>query len=363
MRNKNYKEEYFKQLISDDDTGKTYIIDNKNRSQRTDIFGRKIPKFHKNFSGFVNFSQRLKKNLVEEISYDIDNSFYHPQGVFMEGYFQFPRPKVSPFKNVIKDNSSLIKEIEKTKRFALECNKKLSKIQLNQGINYFTSIISKRSPKNKKYLESLINDAIYLNKIQKKKLVQTDLSNEEIKGLKRFKKKMLCNDDNVIYGRELKKPNKIFITNFKINKKLIHKNPLLQNKINGKSCSVDNIFIKHKNRNKEYNLNNSKIKKAETLILNCDLEKKNLKGFQREKEKVKGIFQTHSSPKLPTIGELFKKDIELIEKVNPFQVELEKEKMEKDKIFFMKKRYKDSLIDKLRNQNKTINANIPNLIE
>ena len=96
----------------------------------------------------------------------------------MEGYFQFPRPKVSPFKNVIKDNSSLIKEIEKTKRFALECNKKLSKIQLNQGINYFTSTISKRSPKNKKYLESLINDAIYLNKIQKKKLVQTDLSNE-----------------------------------------------------------------------------------------------------------------------------------------------------------------------------------------
>ena len=37
--------------------------------------------------------------------------------------------------------------------------------------------------------------------------------------------------------------------------------------------------------------------------------------------------------------------------------------MEKDKIFFMKKRYKDSLIDKLRNQNKTINVKIPNLIE
>ena len=348
MKNNNSVDGIHKEIIINDDTGKYYLINNNNEDIETNMFGKRIPKFYKNFSGFSNYSQRILKKLINPISKNIDNSIYHPQGIFMEGYFQFPRPKVMPFQNLKKNNSILIDEFKNSKIFTLNSNKKLLNLKLNQGIHYLSSSVSVKNNKDKLNLISLINDTIVLNKIKKKKLLKSDFSNEEIKGLKTFKTKLLNNNDDMIYGRKLKKPDDIFMTNYKINQKLNFENSKNKMSIIKKNYSVDYFFKKNNDLNNSFS---NKIHKSYSLIKDCEKERRLLKGFLKKKEKKKGIFQFYNPPKLPTIGDLYKKDLDLIEKVNPIFIEREKENVEKDKILFEKKRNNKLIFEKFKIKN------------
>ena len=346
MKNNNSVDKIHKEIIINHDTGKHYLINNNNECTQTNIFGKTVPKFYKNFSGFANYSQRIKKSLINPISKNMDNSIYHPQGIFMEGYFQFPRPKVAPFQNLKKkNNSALINEFKNSKIFSLDSNKKLLNLKLNQGIHYLSSSISVKNNKGKKILISLINETIALNKNKEKKLLKSDYSNEEIKGLKSFKNKLLINNDDMIYGRKLKKPDAISITNYKINQKVMFDNSINRMSKFKKNYSVDSLF------KKDIDLNNSfinNIHKSKSLINNCEKEKRLLKGFLKKKQPNKGIFQLYNLPKLPMNGDLYKNDLELIKKVNPIFIEGEIEKEEKDKILFEKKRNTKLVFEKLK---------------
>ena len=342
MKNNNSVDDIHKEIIINDDTGKHYLINNNNEDIETNMFGKRIPKFYKNFSGFASYNQRIVKRLITPISKNMDNTIYHPQSIFLDGYFQFPRPKVAPFQNLIKkNNSSLINEFKKSKIYSLNSNKKLLNLKLNQGIHYLSSSISVKNNKSKKNIISLINDTINLNRIKQRRSLKSDFSNEEIKGLKTFKTKLLNNNDDMIYGRKLKKPDDIFITNYKINEKLNSRNTISKIK---KNYSVDSLFKKDIEVNNTFT---NQIHKASSLINICEKERKLLKGFLKKKEPNKGIFQFYNLPKLPSNGDLYKNDLELIKKVNPIFVEKENERNEKDKILFEKKRNNKFIIEQL----------------
>ena len=49
MKNNNSVDGIHKEIIINDDTGKYYLINNNNEDIETNMFGKRIPKFYKNF--------------------------------------------------------------------------------------------------------------------------------------------------------------------------------------------------------------------------------------------------------------------------------------------------------------------------
>ena len=237
---------YTKNLCYDIDTGKTAINDNENNKYKSDIFGRKCPKFLPNITGLRNRYRNFEKQFRQKGFLGLKNSSYTPTIRKFEGYSKFPRPKGPPFLNIPEYELK-----EKQKRKVIE--------DLN---NYFTEdfsvkndIIRKNENKSLSYLTRTLNeyDIMKYDNQKLQNLIKNNL--EEIK-LKYKLKQNLYKKDNIvkalnqfdiklsenknsktINGRILKEPHDKIKRYYKII------NMLIKNK---KNYSQDKTYIKRK---------------------------------------------------------------------------------------------------------------------
>ena len=127
INNEQNEHKYTKNLCYDIDNGKLTINDSENNEYKSDIFGRKIPRFLPNISGIHNryinnysnnnqntFRKSKLSNLKissftlpnDSISSNTNNNHnkkkinYTPVIRKFEGYSKFPRPKGPPLLNI-----------------------------------------------------------------------------------------------------------------------------------------------------------------------------------------------------------------------------------------------------------------------
>ena len=351
----NLTNKIFPHIEENYESGKKILIDSKGNKFECNLFGKKITKFHRNITGKANYSCRLNSNLIEKISNDFDDKIYRPQGIFFDGYFQFPNPKVSPFQNVIKDNSLIIKELKKNPRISLNKNKELLNINNNHSLSYLTSTIYIRDSRYKIPIFKLIDNEIKENeKIKKQKLSVSNYLNSEINELKKFKKKLIENNSDRIYGIKLKTPNNFIKEKFNLYHNVFFLNPYKKKIINVKcnNKSMDNIRLLNDNSlNKNFDKNNQieekKIKSFREFINKCKYDNKFIEGYKKEKVKLKGTFQKYV-PNFISMKEIYRKELELRKKVDPEGCKREEERIMKDRIFFLKQKQNEKLLDRLR---------------
>ena len=222
MENETYeinKEEnefkYVKNLCIDMDNGKITINDNKNNKFKSDIYGRKIPKFLPNITGYRNrynskyiqteSNSLFRKNKISNLknnSYSLahnsieNNTFnnnkrninYTPTIRKFEGYSKFPRPKGPPLLNIPQYE---IKEKEKRKI--------IDNLSNYFGEDYIAKndVIRKNENKGLSYLTKTLNeyDIIKSDSEKLQKLIQNNL--DDIK-LKYKMKQNLYKKDNIV---------------------------------------------------------------------------------------------------------------------------------------------------------------------
>lgn len=352
-----------KELTYEPTYNKLLVYDEQGKSFPSDIYGRKKPLFHVNVSGVASYKERLNAGLVEPLEHEVDNSVYHPQGKYFEGYFQFPRPLSHPFVNLIntaKDKkmvNNLLKQLQQSKRFRLKKSKSLLSLTNNQGLHYMSSSIAVRNSNNKDK-ESIINkidNTIKEYKHQDEYGGKQEFSPEAIRALRKFKSKLMNNADNNIHGRLLQKPSMKAQEEFYIMNKIYNVLPLQRlderNKRNnklGKNLSMDYILMSKNQKYEDDKLhfissvgNEDDFGKEKITYIRRTLgEEERLREEMknRPKEKPKGVFIQHVPPKLPKRGELYQKDCMLLRKVNPIAFQIEDNKNGMDKVFFEKKR-------------------------
>ena len=270
-----------KNICYNPDTNMIYLISNNNTSYLCNIFGQKIPKFKKNFSGFINGQQRQKLPTFNELKKIDDSSEksneYYPTIRRFEGYTHFPRPKCPPFTNI--PNYSLKEKLKRElintlkQYFLVEKNKKDVVIKNeNKGLSYLTSDIygyiknkNNENCYNNNFLIELIDNTIEQYKIK------TQLDSQElylkyplIRTLIHIKKYISINKDtNVINGRKLEPPNPKIVSEYRIYKQLIGN----RNKIK-KSQSFMNIINQGSLDNININKNNSLTPSYKVLLKN-----------------------------------------------------------------------------------------------
>ena len=271
--------DYIKNLCYDTDSGKITINDSENNIYKSDIFGRKIPKFLPHITGLKNrynkneleqknlFRQKRVLNLKsistnESLGNNTNINIsrnkkgyinYTPVIRKFEGYSKFPRPRGPPLLNI---PDYELKETHKRKiieqlnnYYSQDCSAKndIKRKNENKGLSYLT--------KNLNEFDTIKYD---INKLQK--LVKNNL--DEIK-LKYHMKENLYKKDNIvkalsqfnrnisenknsktINGRILQEPDYIMKKYYKIiNKAIKHKKNLTHEKYN------------FKNNLKKFNLN------------------------------------------------------------------------------------------------------------
>ena len=337
------------------ESGKRILIDSNGNKFECNLFGKKITKFNRNITGKANYSFRLNSNLIEKIKNDFDDKIYRPQGTLFDGYFPFPNPKVSPFQNVVKDNSLIIKELKKNPRISLNKNKELLNIKNIHSLSYLTSTIYIRDTRNKIPIINLIDDEIKENDTMKKKnLGVTNYLNSEIIELKKFKKKLIENNTDRIYGIKLKMPNDFIKEKYKLYHNVLF--PKEKRKIKYNNKSMDNIRLLNDNlSNKNLFDNKNKIEDNKIITLReminkSKYDKKFIEGYKKEKVKLKGCYQKHV-PNYISMKDIYIKELELRKKVNPEECKREEERIMKDKFFFEKQKQNVKLLDILRKKN------------
>ena len=271
--------DYIKNLCYDTDTGKITINDSENNIYKSDIFGRKIPKFLPHITGLKNrynkneleqqnlFRQKRVLNLKsistnESLGNNTNINIsrnkkgyinYTPVIRKFEGYSKFPRPRGPPLLNIPdyelkeKQKRKIIEQLNNY--YSQDCSAKndIKRKNENKGLSYLT--------KNLNEFDTIKYD---INKLQK--LVKNNL--DEIK-LKYHMKENLYKKDNIvkalsqfnrnisenknsktINGRILQEPDYIMKKYYKIiNKAIKHKKNLTHEKYN------------FKNNLKKFNLN------------------------------------------------------------------------------------------------------------
>lgn len=363
----------------DFDKNKYYAFDETGNSYECNKYGQIFPKFKNDFTGFVGYQQRLLNKSIFPISHRIDMTLYRPQSKFFEGYFQFPRSKVSPFTNLkIKNNNSFIDVLKNNNIISVPENKKLFSLKTNKGLGYLTATAASIENKhienlNKKKIIELINKTIKKNKINFELKGKCNYTPSEIRGMKMFKKRLINNNEHKVCGRELKKPESIFIEKYNLNKNVIFDLPNreINNKYKHKHFNYSmNYFNVPKEKVKEKNsktndvLNNimnlthkfsdSVIKEKEVLI-KTSIDNKMLKGYSKPNIKEKGIYKI-SKETLPFPKKIYDKENELLKKVNKINAKLEEEKIKKDKFYLLKAREKNFEKEKFYIHHKTKSA-------
>jgi len=224
-----------KELFFDMDANKYFIkIEDDINLYESNLFGKKKAKINLPQTGFAKYNDRIMTNSIEKLSYKIDDSLYHPQSLRFEGYSQYPRPLIIPFSNILhsKLQKNLKKDLLKTEGiFTTIKNKNILNKKTNKGLYFYTGTINNLvNTKNREYVLNKINDTLsYEDKNEFNK--HNEMREFEKNALKKFRKKILSNSTNIIFGRKLKKPDEKFIHQFLINYNVYFNNPIKKNKL------------------------------------------------------------------------------------------------------------------------------------
>ena len=333
--------------FSHNDTNNNYYLNYSGKIFKSDLFARKISNFKNNFTGFVNYEERLLNKSIEPISsFNINNNnFYFPKIEKFEGYFQFPRKKI-----LFSNNKNFQEKLNKT--YNNNYYKNLLNSNKKNNLNFLTKICYEEKLK-KNDDEKIINSIDYEIKkfnyqIELKK--KTNFSFVQIQSLKNFKRKIL-NNNNL----KLNQPSKKIKEKFQIIKNSILNNS--KNKEKNNELKFDEIQTKKKfefresdkfwflSTLKRKDLLNKMIKSNKLIKNQHSKEKELLKGFLKPKKKIKGIFQQFNY-NLNNNKKLYEKDLNLIKIVNPIQIKKEENDFLKDKKLFLKMRnYKKLLLN------------------
>ena len=288
MENEKYeinKEEnehkYTKNLCYDMDNGKLTINDSENNKYKSDIYGRKIPRFLPNISGIhnryinnysIDNNNAFRKSKLSNIkisSYTLTNDSisnndnhnlkkkkinYTPVIRKFEGYSKFPRPKGPPLLNIpnyeIKEKNKR-KIIDNLGNYFSEnftAKNDIIRKNENKGLSYLTKtlneydIIKSDTEKLQKLIKNNL-DEIKLKYTLKKNLYKKD---NVVKALNEFNFNISENSNNgIINGRILQEPHdkmkryyKIINTMIKKNKKFFGKKIELKNKSVQKNANI-----------------------------------------------------------------------------------------------------------------------------
>ena len=224
-----------KELFFDMDANKYFIkIEDDINLYESNLFGKKKAKINLPQTGFAKYNDRIMTNSIEKLSFKIDDSLYHPQSLRFEGYSQYPRPLIIPFSNILhsKLQKNLKKDLLKTEGiFTTIKNKNILNKKTNKGLYFYTGTINNLvNTKNREYVLNKINDTLsYEDKNEFNK--HNEMREFEKNALKKFRKKILSNSTNIIFGRKLKKPDEKFIHQFLINYNVYFNNPIKKNKL------------------------------------------------------------------------------------------------------------------------------------
>ena len=284
---------YIKNLCYDIDTGKITIKDSENNIYKSDIFGRKTPKFLPHITGLKNrynkneleqnnlFRQKRTLNLKSiSTNESIDNNTninisrnkkgyisYTPIIRKFEGYSKFPRPKGPPLLNIPhyelkeKQKRKIIEQLDDYYNQDYTSKKDIIRNNENKGLSYLTKNLNEYDTLEYDFnkLQKLVKnnlDEIKLRYHMKENLFKKD---NIVKALSQFNKNISENKNSkTINGRILQEPPDIMKKYYKIiNKAIKHKKNLTHDKNNFKKFNIklitDNISNNNKNTQKDIN--------------------------------------------------------------------------------------------------------------
>ena len=220
--------ENYKQINEELQSGKTFLIDYKDKNIECNKFGIPLIKYYPNVTGQQSYNSRLKKNLVKELTYPPPQ--YLPNTPHLVGSSMYPRPISIPFINQIEKSEKLIDEIKKEDIFNYLRNQKFFDLEKTMNDkkslpSYFCVKLGADCPKNRQYLIELFEEYIKKKKLEYNNDPKYYLKDESIKGLINYKNylknnltKNLFNGNKIPYTKQKDINNK-----FKIVKKLIKK--------------------------------------------------------------------------------------------------------------------------------------------
>ena len=253
---------YIKSLCYDIDSGKITVNDSENNKYKSDIFGRKRPKFLPNITGlrnrYINFENHPRLNRLLDLkitSYkSVNNTFdnnnknpnYTPTIRKFEGYSKFPRPKGPPFLNIpqyeLKENQKrkVIEDLNNYFNEDLSVKNDIIRKNENKGLSYLTRTLNEYDimKYDTEKLQKLIKNN--LEEIKLKYQLRQNLYKKDnvVKALNQFNIKLSENKNSkTINGRILKEPHDKHKKYYKII------NTMIKNK---KNYSQDKSYIKRK---------------------------------------------------------------------------------------------------------------------
>ena len=139
----------------------------------------------------------------------------------------------------------------------------------------------------------------------------------------------------------------------------------LRNSTNESNKEDDNlsvISLLNEKENNKFIKFNKKIKYLKILKKNSEKEKKKLEGYQKEEPKKIKEFNMNNEeeqPKYRDFAEIYKKELETLEKLNPILFNLQKKKDDNDLKKMMKKKHFKKLNEKLIMKGKELKINRP----
>ena len=128
-----------------------------------------------------------------------------------------------------------------------------------------------------------------------------------------------------------------------------------------KEDNLSVISILNENEKNKFINFNKKIKYLKSLKKSSEKEKKNLEGFQKDEPKKPKEFNINEEepPKYRDFGEIYKKELETLEKLNPILFNLQKKKDENDMKKMIKKKEFKKLNEKIIMKGKTLKIKKP----
>ena len=330
--NKENEYNYIKNICYNMDNGKLTINDSKNKEYKSDIYGRKIPRFLPNITGQHNryFNDnnndnnqnifRKKKllnigissyissnNSIENNKYNTDNNkktiSYTPIIRKFEGYSKFPRPKGPPLLNIpdyeLKEKSKR-KIIDNLSNYFenYSVRNDITRKNENKGLAYLTKTLNEYDTikQDTKKLQTLIQtnlDDIKLKYQLKKNMYKKD---RIVKALNTFNYNISENKDSkTINGRILQEPNEKMKRYYKVINSMMKKNKkrnLINERIKNinlqKTCKKFNIKIITGENNKDFTLG-KKIKMNFGYSFEEENNKNNLLDNEENKNEIDNI--------------------------------------------------------------------------
>ena len=292
-------------------------------------------------------NDKEKKNLILFKQRIINNSINLVNGI------QFPKPK-SKFYNKFEINYNVM---FKNPLNNSDISQKDSKINVNIYKLLYKSI--NNNPLTK--LKTNENNNIENKNIESYENVKEKNKDNNNKENKRY----LYKEDNSIFlfdtiSKDNNKKKKIQRVNSAISLPKLQKFKILESMINKCSKTVEqldndmtnnnnNISIKQKNDSQSFDINKN-ISFISDLKKNYKIEKKLLRGYIRPVSK-DGAFYRKIRPRYKSTIDIYKKEIELLNLVNPEMLKIEEEKNMRQEIY-LKRKLKKNLLEENNKNNK-----------